>query len=233
MSILVLIQSGFFGLSGTVSMYIVGAVLTVILAYLIGSLNFSRLFAKRLDCKTDVFELNNKAGTKGVVIPLLLDFFKGILCATWGLFAMPGSGFVILAGIFCILGHNFPVFYKFKSNGNAGGFSTFAGMMLVINPLMAVISIIAGLILFFVTRYPTSFVLLSSVIFPILSDRFPLWKFTAENVEEKANFVYSINVVLSWAFPFVLMLLVLVFYGISIGRMVRGKEEKLVFGNKK
>jgi len=230
-NILMLIQTGIFGLSGTMGMYAAGAAITAVLSYLVGSLNFCRFFGKKHECKSDLYELNEKAGLSGVAIPLLLDFLCGIVCATIGLFAMPGSGFACFAALFCILGHNFPIFHRFKSNGCAGGCAAFVGVMLIVDPLMALISFMLALLLYFVTRYSTAFVLLFTLVCPLLSERFPLWVF--ERGDGSIDFVYSINFFLSRPFTFVLMLVVLIFYGNAIGRMVRGKEEKLVFHSKK
>jgi len=206
-------------------MYVLGAVLTAVLSYLIGSVNFCRMFSISNQCKSDVMELKEKAGVKGFVIPLLLDLLKGIVCATIGLFAMPGGGYICLAGFFCTLGHNFPIIYKFKSNGCAGGCAAFMGVMLVFNPLMALVAIVIGTIIFIATRYANAFVLVFSLLCPILSFYNQLWRFE----QGDDYFVYIIDYVLRVPFPFVLMLVVLIFYGNAIGKMVRGKEDKLYF----
>ena len=224
-----LIQSGVFGLPGTMPMYIIGAVITAVLSYLIGSVNFCRMFSINNNCKSDVLELREKAGIKGFVLPLLLDLLKGIVCATIGLFAMPGGGYICLAGLFCTLGHNYPIIYKFKSNGCAGGCAAFIGVMLVFNPLMALVAIVIGLIIFIATKYVNAFVLVFSLLCPILSYYNQLWKFE----QGDDYFVYIIDFVLRVPFPFVLMLVVLIFYGNAIGKMVRGKEDKLNFKQKK
>ena len=109
MNILMLIQTGIFGLSGTMGMYAAGVAVTAVLSYLVGSLNFCRFFGKKHECKSDLYELNEKAGLSGVAVPLLLDFLCGIVCATIGLFAMPGSGFACFAALFCILGPPFQI----------------------------------------------------------------------------------------------------------------------------
>ena len=105
----------------------------------------------------------------------------------------------------------------------------YGGVMLVFNPLMALAAIVIGTIIFFATRYANAFVLVFSLLCPILSFYNQLWRFE----QGDDYFVYIIDYVLRVPFPFVLMLVVLIFYGNAIGKMVRGKEDKLYFKPKK
>src|SRR5690625_189759 len=107
----------------------VEVIVTAIIAYLIGSINFSVILSKKM-AGFDVREKGSgNAGTtnmlrtvgkKGAAITLVCDILKGIVAI---LIAMlignivddsNGALLVQVAGVAVILGHTFPIFFKFK-----------------------------------------------------------------------------------------------------------------------
>ncbi|MDR4433894.1 glycerol-3-phosphate 1-O-acyltransferase PlsY [Bacillus tequilensis] len=139
--------------------------LLIILAYLIGSIPSGLIvgkLAKGIDIRehgsgnlgaTNAFRtLGVKAGS----IVIAGDILKGTL-ATALPFLMHVDIHPLLAGVFAVLGHVFPIFAKFKG-GKA--VATSGGVLLFYAPLL----FITMLAVFFIFLYLTKFVSLSSML---------------------------------------------------------------------
>lgn len=129
-----LITAGLFGMMNSGTAYVIGAIVCVLVSYLIGSVNFTRIFVNKYDAFPDTMGLYKKAGGRVAFGAAALDGLKGFLCALIGLLLMPGDGYACLCTLFCLLGHAFPIWFKFK--GGAGA-AVYIGAALVMNPLMA------------------------------------------------------------------------------------------------
>lgn len=141
------------------------AIIIFILAYLIGSIP-SGLIVGKLGYGIDIREhgSGNLGGTntfrtlgiKAGLIVTSADILKGTLAA-----ALPSlfhfELHYLLAGIFAVLGHTYPLFANFKG-GKA--VATSAGVLLLFNPMLFV-TLIA---FFFVILYITKYVSLSSML---------------------------------------------------------------------
>lgn len=139
--------------------------LLIILAYLIGSIPSGLIvgkFAKGIDIRehgsgnlgaTNAFRtLGVKAGS----VVIAGDILKGTL-ATALPFLMHVDIHPLLAGVFAVLGHVFPIFAKFKG-GKA--VATSGGVLLFYAPLL----FITMVAVFFIFLYLTKFVSLSSML---------------------------------------------------------------------
>lgn len=120
-------------------------IIIAIIAYLIGSVNFSIIISKRV-AGFDVREKGSgNAGTTNMLrtvgkaaaaITLVCDILKGVvailLALLIGKIAKSASTplLVQLAGILVIIGHTFPVFFKFKGGK---GVATAVGVLLTTN----------------------------------------------------------------------------------------------------
>lgn len=154
------------------------AIVTVIAAYLIGSINFAVIFAKAF-LKKDVRELGSgNAGATNVlrsagVLPGILTFvfdalkgfaasymgkviFEYIATQNGGDWSKPIFG-AYLCGTACMLGHVFPFFFQFKGGK---GVATSVGIFAVCCP----VAIISGLIVFTLVTIFSKYVSLGSVI---------------------------------------------------------------------
>lgn len=153
-------------------------IVTVIAAYLIGSINFAVIFAKAF-MKKDVRELGSgNAGTTNVMrnagfVPGLLTFIfdalKGFVACFMGevvfnyIFSLTGADLTkgiigaYLCGLACMLGHVFPFFFGFKGGK---GVATSVGIFAVCCP----IAIIVGLCVFAVCLFVSKYVSLGSVL---------------------------------------------------------------------
>lgn len=136
----------------------------IILAYLIGSIPSGLIIGKKffgVDIRqhgsgnlggTNTFRV---LGVKAGLTVTIADILKGTLAAALPIFLQPDMP-ILLAGIFAVIGHTYPVFASFKG-GKA--VATSAGVLLCYAPLMFVI-LIAG---FFLCLYITKYVSLSSM----------------------------------------------------------------------
>ena len=135
-----------------------------VLAYLIGSIPSGLIIGKKfygIDIRehgsgnlggTNSFRV---LGVKAGLVVTLADILKGTLAAALPFFFqidMP----LLIAGIFAVIGHTYPIFAGFKG-GKA--VATSAGVLLCYAPLMFLV-MIAG---FFVCLYITKYVSLSSM----------------------------------------------------------------------
>lgn len=156
----------------------VTAIVTVIAAYLIGSINFAVIFAKAF-LKKDVRELGSgNAGATNVlrsaglvpgILTFVFDALKGFAASYMGkivfdyIFTNSASDWMVpvfgayLCGTACMLGHIFPFFFDFKGGK---GVATSVGIFAVCCP----IAIISGLIVFTLVTIFSKYVSLGSVI---------------------------------------------------------------------
>ena len=138
---------------------------SIILGYLIGSVPFALIFGKVFG-GIDVREhgSGNLGGTNvirilglKVGIPVILcDIGKGVLAAFIGTM-IGGELFGLLAGVFAVFGHFYPVFAGFKGGK---GVATGAGVFFYLAPLQ--IAIALGI--FFLVLLIFGYVSLSSII---------------------------------------------------------------------
>ena len=151
---------------------------TVIAAYLIGSINFAVIFAKAF-MKQDVRELGSgNAGATNVMrnagflpgaLTFIFDALKGFVASYLGkivfdyIFTQTNSDIsrgiigAFLCGLACMLGHVFPFFFGFKGGK---GVATSVGIFAVCCP----IAIIIGLTVFAICLFVSKYVSLSSVL---------------------------------------------------------------------
>ena len=214
-----LITAGLFGMLNSSSAYTIGAIVCVVLSYLIGSVNFTRIFVNRYDAFPDTMGLYKKAGGKVAFGAAVLDGFKGFLCALIGFVLMPGDGYACLCTLFCLIGHAFPIWLKFK--GGAGA-AVYIGAAIVMNPLMALAAFVIGFLFYYMTGYLAVGSMVFSLMFPIVVGRARLWNFT-----EEASLIFIVNRVFQNLLPMVITLVIFVIYGSSIGRIINSDEPKL------
>ena len=134
-------------------------ILLAALAYIIGSIPFGLLISKAKGVDIRKQGSGNIGATNVLrclgkplgITCFVFDALKGFLPAA--LFPMIGKldpTFGILFGTAAILGHNFPVFLKFKGGK---GVATSAGVLLGVAPLAVVIGLIAWVVVFYASGY--------------------------------------------------------------------------------
>lgn len=129
----------------------------IIISYLLGNLSWAFILGKLLR-KKDVREYGsgNSGATNAIrvfgakigVMAFLGDALKGVLAVLIGR-AIAGEAGGYLGGVFVIVGHNWPVFLRFK--GGKGVASTI-GVMLIISPPVTLTCFLIGITIAFFTR---------------------------------------------------------------------------------
>ena len=95
-------------------------------------------------------------GLKSGVITYLGDLAKAILAVTIGHLILPGETFgiakygMMLAGLFVVMGHNWPVFYGFKGGK---GVACSSAVVVLCNPLCGIPAVIIGILVIVFTRF--------------------------------------------------------------------------------
>jgi len=147
------------------------SILSAIASYLIGSISFSRLVARLINPKVDLenVHMEKSDGTKGQRLQSigattaslkfgpkvgcaigLLDILKGVLPVLALKTIYPDQYYHLIAAVFVVVGHNWPVFYRFQGGA---GISAIYGGFFVVDFVGTMVSSFAGLIFgFFIVR---------------------------------------------------------------------------------
>lgn len=152
-----------------------------VLSYLIGSVNFAVIFSKLIK-KRDVRKYGSGNpgttnmyrvfGIKMGVLTLICDCLKGVVCCLVTMFACSGlDNLAVLqleyfAGLFAVLGHVFPVIYRFRGGK---GVATSIGAMFVLEPILMACCIIPMIVIILITDRMSVMSLLLSVFMIIWS----------------------------------------------------------------
>ena len=203
---------------------IAGFVLAAIIAYTLGSLNFALILSKRMYGE-DIREFGSKnAGTtnmartygkKAALLTILGDILKGVVAVIVGSFLMGATLGGYFAGLLCVIGHIFPVFYGFRGGK---GVATAAAVILVVNP--TVFLVVFGM--FFITVLLTRYVSLGSCIaagiFPFMTFQFIAGKVPHWGVAFLCSFVMAVLVISK--------------HHTNLKRLANGTESKFAFKKK-
>lgn len=166
--------------STVITLLSVAFVLCAVIAYILGSLNFAIIISGKT-YKQDIREHGSKNagmtnmmrtyGKKAAALTLLGDAFKAIIAGLLG-YAILGQLGAYIAGTFCVLGHMFPVFYKFKGGK---GVVTTAASILICNPFVFVIMLTIFIIIVAGTRYISLGSVMCMLIYPFVLNGIDVW----------------------------------------------------------
>ncbi|WP_100398534.1 glycerol-3-phosphate 1-O-acyltransferase PlsY [Bacillus sp. FJAT-44742] len=206
-------------------------IVSVLLAYLIGSISFSYVIAKRIK-KIDIRQHGSGnagatntlrvLGTGPAVLVLALDIFKGVAAVVIARYleaaeVLPAFTVIgemegvapALAGLAAILGHNWPIYYGFKGGK---GVATTIGVVASLVFFPAVYVGVIAILSIIITRY----VSLGSLIFAALT---PLAVFlTLEHYDHPMPYFY---------FTIVVGLLSIWRHRTNLERLAKGTESKI------
>ena len=203
-------------------------VVTAIIAYLIGSVNFSVIISKKM-AGFDVREKGSgnagttnmlrSVGKKAAAITLICDILKGVVAILiamfigWAFQVENKSLLVQIAGIAVVIGHTFPIFFGFKGGK---GVATSLGILIMSNWQIGLICLVFGVLLIVLTRMVSLGSCAAAVLFPVLT------LFITDNYivsQGSGYFIYSI----------ILAVIVLFNHRSNIKRILAGKENKISF----
>jgi len=201
-------------------------------SYLTGSFPSAVWFGK-LFCRIDVrkFGSGNAGATNtfrvlgkriGALV-LFFDILKGWISVNYVTLISQGinNDFIstslyfelqLMFGFFAVIGHLFPLFARFKGGK---GVATILGLLLAIQPIVALLSLVIFIIVFFIFRY----VSLASIIASI---SFTIFIYIFSQVDNRSLEIFAIFV----------PLLTLITHSKNIKRLVQGEETKVKFEKK-
>ena len=199
-----------------------------IIAYVIGSINFSVILSKKIAGFDVRKKGSGNAGTTNMLrsvgkgaaaLTLICDVLKGVIAIViaiilGNIFQVEDKALLVqIAGVAVVLGHTFPIFFGFKGGK---GVATSLGILLMTNWQIGLICLVFALVLMILTRMVSLGSCMAAVLFPILT------LFIHENYivsEGSSYFVYSI----------ILAVIVLYNHRSNIKRILNGTENKLSF----
>lgn len=201
-------------------------IVMAIIAYAIGSVNFSVIFSRKF-AGFDVREKGSgNAGTtnmlrtvgkKAAIITLVCDILKGVVSILIAILIgniakdVDKAILVQIAGFCAVLGHTFPIFYEFRGGK---GVATCLGILLLTNWQIGLICLTFGVLLIAITRMVSLGSIMAAILYPILTI------FIHENYIVDGNYVI---------FGILLGLFVVFNHRKNLQRIISGTENKISF----
>lgn len=213
-------------------------ILIAVIAYLLGSLNFSIILSevvKKKDIRdsgsgnagaTNMLRTYGKKAAVGTMIGDILKVALGIIIAFAILdvpmkyiFSNPADAAEIqrvmlykeFAGLFCVLGHIFPLYFKFKGGK---GVAACTGMVIIVDWRIALILFVIFIGVILISKWISLGSIVIALLYPVLI--FAFYK----------NFILAAVALLFTA-------IVIVAHRENIKRLAKGTENKISFKNKK
>jgi glycerol-3-phosphate acyltransferase PlsY len=201
-------------------------IVMAIIAYAIGSVNFSVIFSRKF-AGFDVREKGSgNAGTtnmlrtvgkKAAIITLVCDILKGVVSILISILIgniakdVDKAILVQIAGFCAVLGHTFPIFFEFRGGK---GVATCLGILLLTNWQIGLICLTFGVLLIAITRMVSLGSIMAAILYPILTI------FIHENYIVDGNYVI---------FGILLGLFVVFNHRKNLQRIISGTENKISF----
>ena len=208
-------------------------IIILIIAYAIGSINFSVIISRKM-AGFDVREKGSgnagatnmlrTVGKKAAILTLICDVLKGVVAILIALIAgkivknVDQAVLVQIAGIAVVIGHTFPIFFEFKGGK---GVATALGVLLMINWQIGLICLVFALVIMALTRIVSLGSIGAAILFPVLV----LFIHTNYIVEAKSSKYLLFSVILA--------LIVIFNHRENIRKLADGTENKLDFSSKK
>ena len=206
-------------------------IIIAIIAYAIGSINFSVLISKKM-AGFDVREKGSgnagttnmlrSVGKKAAIITLLCDILKGIVTILIALIAgkivknVDRAVLVQIAGILVVVGHTFPIFFEFKGGK---GVATSLGVIMMINWKIGLICLVFALVIMAFSRMVSMGSVGAAILFPVLT------------LFINTNFIVEASGMKYFIFSVILAVMVIFNHRANIKRIANGTENKLSFKN--
>ena len=200
--------------------------IVAIIDYLIGSINFSVILSKKM-AGFDVREKGSgnagttnmlrSVGKKAAAITLVCDILKGVIAILIAMLMnkiFPNSNGALLvqiAGVAVILGHTFPIFFKFKGGK---GVATSLGVLIMSNWQIGLICLVFALILIILTQMVSVGSIAAAILYPVLTIFIP------QNYILPGNYIiYSV----------VLAVIIVFNHRENVKRLLSGTENRISF----
>ena len=218
-----------------------GLLLCIIVPYLLGSLNFGVLISNRRykdDIRTHgsgnagATNMLRTFGWKSAMLTMAGDMLKAVIAVGLGYLIVGMNANVTyangvtahevdqfgaaIAGLFVMLGHMFPIFFKFKGGK---GVATSGMVIIMISPITALVCLIVFLIVVIGTRYVSLGSVMGLSLFPIILNA---WSHAYDPPRNPTACMISV----------VMAVLVVFMHRENLKRLVNRTESKISFKKK-
>ncbi|NOY38708.1 MAG: glycerol-3-phosphate 1-O-acyltransferase PlsY [Nitrospirae bacterium] len=147
-------------------------VVLLIVSYIVGTIPFGLIIAKArgVDLRevgsgnTGATNVLRTVGKKEAVFALTGDMMKGAFAVALVKVAGYGDPFAGLAGLFAVIGHDYPLFLRFRGGK---GVATSIGALLVYAPYVGLFTVLIWLAVVFVSRYSSLGALAAFTLLPL------------------------------------------------------------------
>ncbi len=219
-----------------------GIFLCIIIPYLLGSLNFGVMISQRHyrdDVRTHgsgnagATNMLRTFGLKAAILTMAGDMLKAVIAVGLGYlivginaqvtdvngvsYRMVDQFGAAIAGLFVMLGHMFPIFFKFKGGK---GVATSGMVILMLSPITAAVCLIVFLIVVIGTRYVSLGSVMGLSLFPIVLNA---WSHAYDPPRNSTACMISV----------VMAVLVVYMHRDNLKRLVNRTESKISFKKKK
>lgn len=212
--------------AGFFALIVLGFLVMTILPYTLGSLNFALIISKTFyheDIRSfgsgnaGMTNMLRTYGKGAAAVTFAADALKAVVSVLIGrlVFGIVGA---YVSGLFCVLGHIFPVFYKFKGGK---GVVTAAITIFMTNWKVGLVLLLMFVILVAFSKYISLGSVMCMLLYPLILNRM--------NVQPLEGTPAPMIVYL---FAIALTLVIVVKHSSNIKRLLSGTENKLSFTKK-
>ena len=219
-----------------------GILLCIVVPYLLGSVNFGLIISNKKyndDIRTHgsgnagATNMLRTYGTKAAVLTMLGDMAKAALAVSLGYLIVGINAQVVepngltyrmvdnfgaaIAGLFVMLGHMFPIFFKFKGGK---GVATSGMVILMISPITCLCCFLVFIVVVLGTRYVSLASVMGMSLFPVFLNT---WSHVYDPPRNSTACMISI----------VMAVLVVYMHRENLKRLLAGTESKISFKKKK
>ena len=204
-------------------------IIIAIIAYAIGSINFSVIISKKMAG----FDIRDKGsgnagstnmlrsiGKKAAILTLICDVLKGVIAVLIAVIAgkivknVDQAMLVQIAGILVVIGHTFPIFFEFKGGK---GVATSLGVLLMINWKIGLICLVFALVIMALGRIVSLGSVGAAILCPVLT------------LFIHSNYIVEASGIKYLVFGLILAAIVIFNHRANIQRIANGTESKLSF----
>lgn len=206
-------------------------IIIAIIAYAIGSINFSVILSKKM-AGFDVREKGSgnagstnmlrAVGKKAAVLTLVCDILKGVVSILIALLIgkivknVDRALLIQIAGILVVVGHTFPIFFGFKGGK---GVATSLGVLLMVNWKIGFICLTFALVIIIASKMVSMGSIGAAILFPVLT------------IFINEHYIVSASGLKYFIFSLILAIFVIFNHRENVKRILNGTENKLSFKN--
>lgn len=206
-------------------------IIIAIIAYAIGSINFSVILSKKI-AGFDVREKGSgnagstnmlrAVGKKAAILTLVCDILKGVVSILIAFLVgkivkdVDRALLVQIAGILVVVGHTFPIFFEFKGGK---GVATSLGVLLMVNWKIGFICLTFALVIIIASKMVSMGSIGAAILFPVLT------------IFINEHYIVSASGLKYFIFSLILAIFVIFNHRENVKRILNGTENKLSFKN--